>query len=250
MKTVLGLMVIGLMAGSTQAGTVLMRTDGDYTTTGDLIEGAYNAPLTTNVQEIADLVITAYSGATNHQLNADSGSLGINNKSTTSDQAARFEAGEKLILSFNKDVEITQFDFRYFDAGESFVIASSNQADFIIEYDALSDKGSDFIHTNLTIMAETEITLFAITSGNIGLEGLEMSVLGGSGNLVLSLAMSNSMSVVTADFDGTAAGTYVMQTSTNLASNVWNTVSAPFSSDTNWVIEATNRAEFYRVVPQ
>lgn len=244
------LVVLGMLVGVVDAETVLLSTSTNYISTGEAIEGTYNSALETNVQEIAGLVIRARTDATNHQINADSGSLGINNISTTSDKAARFETGEHLILSFSKDIEITQFNFRYFEAGESFVIASSNQADFVIEYDALSDKGSDFINTNLTVYANTEITLYVITSGNIGLEGLDLSVLGSSGDLVLSMERSNSMMQVSAGFDGTATTSYVLQSSTNLTSNVWNTISGTFSSDTNWVLETTNSAVWYRAIAE
>lgn len=242
------LVVIGMLLGVVHAETVLFATSTNYISTGEAIEGAYKIVLSTNVQEIADLMISARTDSTNHQINADSGSLGINDKTTASDQAARFETGEKLVISFSKDVEITQFDFRFFDAGESFAIAASNQADFIIEYDALSDKGSDFINTNLIVTAQTEISLYANTSGNIGLEGFEVSVLGSSGDLFLTLEASDSMMLVSADFSGVGSGSYVLQTSTNLASNVWNTVSGEFNTDTNMNFNTTYDVQYFRAI--
>lgn len=244
------ILIAGLLVGITKAETVQFSTSTNYISTGEAIEGTYNMALQTNVQEIAGLLITARTDATNHQINADSGSLGINNKSTTGDEAARFEAGETLILSFSKEVEITQFDFRYFDAGESFVIASSNQADFIIEYDALTDKGSDFITTNLTVTAETEIYLSAITSGNIGLEAMELSVVGGSGALFFSFEISNAWINIEADFDGASTTNYVLQSSTNLTSNVWNSVTGTFNADTNWSFNADKAVEYFRIIEQ
>ncbi|MDF7825404.1 hypothetical protein P4B35_15365 [Pontiellaceae bacterium B12227] len=249
-RSVSTILIIFLLVGITKAETVQFSTSTNYISTGEAIEGTYDMALQTNVQEIAGLLITARTDATNHQINADSGSLGINNTSTNADQAARFEAGETLILSFSKDVEITQFDFRYFDAGESFVIASSNQADFVIEYDALTDKGSDFIETNLTVTAGTEITLSVITSGNIGLEAMELSVVGGTGELFLSMEASNDWINIDVDFDGAAATNYVLQSCSNMVSNLWNTVSGTFNADTNWNFSTTNQCRFFRVIEQ
>jgi len=64
--------------------------------------------------------------------------------------------------------------------------------------------------------------------------------------LTLSFAHSNDTSYVAATFDGAATADYVLQSTDNLASNDWSTVSAPFTSDTNIVVETTNHCGFYR----
>jgi hypothetical protein len=78
----------------------------------------------------------------------------------------------------------------------------------------------------------------------------EVVELPATGELFLSLESSNSMTFVNADFDGAVTTNYVLQSSTNLASNVWNTVSGTFSSDTNWIVEVTNGSSFYRAIVQ
>lgn len=71
-----------------------------------------------------------------------------------------------------------------------------------------------------------------------------------SGNLTLVMEMSNDWINVQADFDGAATTNYVLQTSTNLASNVWNSVTGSFNSDTNWSFSLTNTATFFRAAEE
>jgi len=52
---------------------------------------------------------------------------------------------------------------------------------------------------------------------------------------------------VTATFDGAATADYLLQTTEDLVSSNWNTV-GEFTSDTNFVLAATNSQGFYRTV--
>ena len=245
-------LVVGFVVAAygANAQTIVFKTDTLKPTTGEAIEGTYNLAVSTNVPEITGLLITARTDSPNHEINADSDSLGINDASTSSDKPARFEANEILIISFNQAVEITQFDFRYFDSGETFHVAVDGQPDFLIEYESLSDKISDFINTNLVVAANTAMAFYATGTDQIGLEGIDLNVVGGTGELMLSFSTSNGTAHVSADFDGAATTNYVLQSCTNLASNDWTTVSAPFAFDTDLQIESTNNAGFYRAIAQ
>lgn len=75
--------------------------------------------------------------------------------------------------------------------------------------------------------------------------------LSSAGVLVLSLATSNGTSAVSAAFNGAAGTNYVFQYRSALSdSNGWNTVSAPFSTNTTLEIETTNHVGFYRAIAQ
>jgi hypothetical protein len=245
MKRWLGVVIAVLTGFFANAETVLFKTSTEYVTTGEVIEGGYNVDFTTNVQEIAGLQITVRSGETNQQINANSESFGINNVETIADEAARFEFDESLILSFNKTIEITQINFRFFEEGETFHISVDGEPDFLISYADLTSIGSDIIDTNLVVAANTEIRLF--TNEQIGLESMDITVLGGAGEPALSLISSNGTTYVRAGFDGMATTNYVIQSCTNLVSNGWITVSAPFSADTNMAVDTIHESVFYRL---
>ncbi|MEE9367559.1 MAG: hypothetical protein V3V05_01720 [Pontiella sp.] len=72
----------------------------------------------------------------------------------------------------------------------------------------------------------------------------------GDGVPSLALVSSNGASYVTVEFDGAATTNYVLQSSTNMVSNIWNSVSVPFAANTNWNIETINDVGFYRVIPE
>jgi len=78
----------------------------------------------------------------------------------------------------------------------------------------------------------------------------ELLLLAGDGAPTLSFSVSNGTTRVSAMFNEPATTNHVLQSCGDLASNVWSTVSAPFSVDTNWVIQATNSAEFFRIIAQ
>lgn len=68
---------------------------------------------------------------------------------------------------------------------------------------------------------------------------------------VLSMVTSNGITRVSAVFEGFNTTDYVFQHRTDLAdSNGWNTVSAPFATNTTRQIMTTNNAGFYRVTAE
>jgi len=71
----------------------------------------------------------------------------------------------------------------------------------------------------------------------------------GNNELALTFSLSNDMAYIAADFNAVATTNYVLQGTANLASNDWETVSAPFSTNSIWEIETTNQSAFYRVIP-
>jgi hypothetical protein len=79
------------------------------------------------------------------------------------------------------------------------------------------------------------------------------TIIEGSGGAVPRLIMSasNGTVSVSAVFDKSAASGFVLQHRIDFAdSNTWNTVSAPFTTGTNWNIETTNTTGFYRAMRQ
>lgn len=86
------------------------------------------------------------------------------------------------------------------------------------------------------------------------LTGLDLELFGevvelaGNSELALAFIRSNGMAYVAADFNGSATTNYVLQNSSNLASNDWTSISAPFTANTTWEVGITNRSGFYRVI--
>ncbi len=226
---------------------VLEGVDGETLTTGDLLDDIDNTGITTNVVEIPGLEITARSGAADQDINVTVDSLGITIFNSGDDTDA-FDEGEALILSFNKDIQIHRLDFNQFDVGESITVVIAGE-EIEILYSELTHKGSDYLDTNLVVLADTEIEFYTVGSSTVGLDGIDITVLGS--DPTLSLVFSNGSASVTADFDGGSPTNYVLQYCGDLVdSNGWNTISAPFASNATWQIEATNRCGFYRAMAE
>ncbi len=246
--------VLSAFGLSVQAGTLVFEGSGTTPVTGDLIDGTKDVALTTNVVEISDLQITAQSGSDRHKLNNTDSSIsfGIDDIDATSEteHTTRFDFGEKMILSFNKKVRISEINFVGFSSNAVFMVGITNQPAVVI---ADADLGSfDTYACDLEIDANHAIE-FSVGNTNsvIGLQTIDLEVLDGSGDLILSMERSNDWINVVADFDGLAVTNYVLQTSTNLTSNVWNTVTGSFNTDTNWSFNTTNSVEFFRAaVPE
>jgi len=66
----------------------------------------------------------------------------------------------------------------------------------------------------------------------------------------LVMSESNGTLSVAAVFVGASSANFVLQSCDNLASNDWNTVSAPFTTNETWEFETTNSAGFYRAMSQ
>ncbi|VGO18248.1 hypothetical protein [Pontiella sulfatireligans] len=235
------------LAGGVGAETVVFQTNSEFPTTGEFIEGAFDEAITTNVAEIAGLLVSARTGSTNHQINANGYSLGINNKLTPVDAEERFEAGESLFLSFSKDVEISKLDFRNFELDETFTLSVQGKAAVVILGSSLDNLSQDYIWTNISVGAHTDIEFYTTEDGEIGLDSMDLTVAEGTDELILSFGSSNGVSQIAVDLNGAAATNYVLQRCDDLASNDWKRVST-FWTDTNWVVEATNNSGFYRAV--
>lgn len=239
-----------LMAISAYAETIVLHSGGSTAvTTGDHIDEADENGIWTNVVEITGLNIFAKSGGPEQDVNALVGSLGIDSDGPD-DESGRFEDGESLTLVFDKDVEITRLDFRYFDSNEVMVVSFEGMFDLSVAFTNLTHKNSDYLDTNITASAGTEITFYVGTTNSvIGLDMMDVEVLEDTGGMMLQLETSNEWIKVSADFNGTeTAANYVLESSTNLTSNGWSVVSAGFSADTNWVMPAAHPAAYYRAV--
>jgi hypothetical protein len=249
MKAHAWLVVIGMMVGVVSGETVHFDgVSGAQVTTGDLLDGADHLGLTTNVVEISGLNISAWSGGTNQIVKTLVDSMGIN-RDQENPEYIRLDNGEMLTLSFDKDIEITKLDFNHFDDGETITISFEEMFDIPLSWSNLSQKSSDYLLTNIVVSAGTKITYFIDnTNSVIGLDGIDLTVIGGAGDLILSLDSSNSMMFVNAEFDGAAITNYVIQSCTNLTSNVWNTVSSEFNVSTNMSFNATNDAQYFRAI--
>lgn len=250
--TVLG---AGLVVLGAESQTIILKGDNTTTTTGELITGARDVPVATNVHEIAGLVVTAHSGSNRHEINttASAISLGIDDKDKTvaeGDTTTRLDPGEVMTLSFNKTLQISAIDMVGFNSNSLFVVAVDGQAPLEIGYADLPNKTSQIFYSNLVIEAGTEIGFYVgNTNSVIGLQAIDVTVLEGAQEIFLTLASSNGMAHVAVEFAGVPTANYVLQRSGHLASNDWQAVSAPFSTNADWMVDTANPAGFFRVVP-
>ena len=227
----------------TFAVTLNFKTDDRLDTTGEGIEGVHNVPFTTNVAEVIGLKITARSDNQDHEINADSSGMGINNELIGDDQPARFEVSEKMVLSFDKDIEIKTLDLRFFDTNDLFVVEAGASL-LEITYDLLSHKTHDLIHTNIFISSHTDIQ-FQLTAGdNVALEALELIVIDSSASL--SIAASNQWVYVEADVVG--YDEYELEGANSLLSKNWHSIDI-FTTSTNWIFQRIDPTYFYRLNP-
>ncbi|MDF7807641.1 hypothetical protein P4E94_09345 [Pontiellaceae bacterium B12219] len=242
MKKASCLAVVGLLAGGATAETVVFKGSSSGDTTGALLKAVKNNPLTTNVYEIAGLNITARSGSDRHKLNAtaSSNSFGIDDIDVSSpdEHTTRFDFTEHMIVSFDKKLQINAIDFVGFESNSVFVVEVEGQPSHQITE---GDLGSYEVYsTEIVVDPGVEIDFYVgNTNSVIGLQSMDITVLDENGEVYLSLETSNSMSYISAEFDGASITNYVIQSSTNLASNVWNTVSGTFSTDTNMSFTTT-----------
>jgi hypothetical protein len=237
-----------MLVGGANAQTIIFDNGGGSAlTTGDLLDEVPEAGLTTNVVEISGLNISARPGAGGQKINTTATSLGVT-IFNSGDDADRFDDGEVMILSFDKKIEITEFDMVGFDSNSAFSVEIDGLAPIEITYEDLPNKVSQYFTTNLIVDANTDIQFYVGNSNSvIGLQSMDVNVLDGSGELFLTLETSNSMMFINADFDGAATTNYMLQSCTNMVSNVWNDVSA-FSADTNWSMGTEEQTEYFRVI--
>lgn len=235
------LVLILIMIASVSLGNTL-NFDHSEGSTGSLIEGVRNISFTTNVPEIVGLNITARSDNEDHQLNANADGIGIN-VNLISDEPARFENGEKMILSFDKNILITRFDFRFFEDHERFIIEHGSET-LEITWDMLSNKNSDFIDTNVVVAANTDIAFFTVSTNVIAVESLELQVLENDNLPPLTLISSNSMLHLSAEVEAPSERQFSLEASNTLEIDSWNSLSI-FSESTNWVINPTEDKQFF-----
>ncbi len=249
-KLVRAAWMVFVMGSAASAQMVFLEgVDTGTLTTGDLLDGADNTGITTNVVEIPGLEITARSGATNQDINVTSGSMGITIFNSGDDTDA-LDEGEKLILSFSKEIRINRLDFNQFSTGESIMVVVDGDATEIHDL-ALSNRNSDYLDTNWVVSAHAEIEFFTTGASTVGLDGIDLTVLEASSEPTRSLVSSNGATTVSAAFDEANSTGYILQYRSDLAdSNGWNTVSAPFASNATWQILTTNSAGFYRAIAQ
>lgn len=242
-------LVAGLVAANVQAETLVFRMDGAEAVTGDHIDGAGWAGITTNVVEIEGLQITASTGAENQTINGTGSANSMGIKIHGSGHSTRFDQGETMTLSFSKKVNITAFDLVGFDSNAVFVVDITGAPAIQIGEEALA--AYETYPCDLTLDAGTTLSLSVGNSNSvIGLQAMELAVMEETGGMSLSLSSSNGMAYVAAGFSETATTNYVLQSCTNLTSNVWATVSDSFSADTNWSFNASNEVRFYRIIEQ
>jgi len=66
----------------------------------------------------------------------------------------------------------------------------------------------------------------------------------------LSILSEGSNFSISASFERSSSENYILEYCSNLTSGTWITVSAPFSSNSNWQVATTNLAGFYRVTKE
>jgi len=244
------LVMVGLLVSGAKAQMISFEGINEETvTTGNLLEDVRNFGITTNVQEIGGLIISARSGGSEQKLNANNDFFGVDSDGS-SDVADAFEVGEKMVVSFNKDIRITRIDFNRLGGDETFSVGIDGQPIVVARYDDLAHKSFGYFDTDLTISAGTEIEFYTTGDSVVGLDGIDVSVLNPRREFDLSVVHSNGMAHVTAKFNETATTNYVLQSCNSLTSNVWKTVSSSFASSTNWTLETPNDCGFYRVIAE
>jgi hypothetical protein len=245
--------IAGLLAvvGCVQAQMIdFTAISGDAITTGERIDGVRQLGITTPVVEISGLHLTARSGSATQTINALNASCGIDSDGS-GDHSSRLEAGEQLIISFDRDIQINRFDFNHFFSNEVITVAIEGMGDLVIDDEALSNRVSDYLDTNLVVSADTEITFYTISDYDIGLDGLDITVLDPIKEFALSVDMTPGNEKVMASFSSEASTNYVLQYRNGLTdSNGWSTASAPFSTNSTWEIETTHTSGFFRAIIQ
>ena len=238
--------ILVLMTTHTMATTIdFKKSEGS---TGLLIDGVKNSPITTNVAEVLGLKITVRSDDVNHELNAVTDGFGINDLlDTNMNERVRFNEGEKLVLSFDKDIVITQFDFQFFDDGEHFFVEHSTGV-LDITWDDLSHKSSDYIYTNLVVSANSDIGFYVTGSDNIGLQSLNVDVLDSNQLPFLTLTHSNHLLHLSAEVENPSGKLFLLNSALALDTNAWEPINT-FSTSTNWVFTSTNEIHFFHTAP-
>ena len=176
-STIWGLALLLLFPMVGNAGTIVFEGSSSTTTTGELFENVSNAWATNQVVEFQGLELRARTDDPSHTLNANNGYFGINSD-LVGERADAFDAGEKMVLSFDSPVRIDLLDFNLFDSGEEFTVTVGGQNAAIIAYDDLDNKSSDYIgfDPGIIVSANTEIRFFA-SSGTIGLDAMGVTVI-------------------------------------------------------------------------
>ena len=217
--------LVVLVCTSVEAGTLVLHNGGTNTVTGDLLDEVDELWITTNTIEIPELTMSARAGNAGKKIKCHDQQPRRNRTWDRGDTTDRFDYGETMIISFDKTVEITEIDMVGFASNSTFVVDIGDLGPFTITYDDLASKSAQHFPTSIVVEADTDISLYAgNTNSVIGLQFIDLNVLESAGALYLSFQTSNDWITVEADFDGTAVTNYVLQSSTNLTSNVWNSV--------------------------
>ena len=247
------LVMVGLLVSGAKAQRIVFEgIDETTVTTGNLLKDVRDVGITTNVQEIGGLIISARSGGSEQKLNTtngDEGSFGVNTDNMA-DETDAFEAGEKLIISFNRSIQLNRIDFNRLQSGETFTIAGVGLDNVEIAYADLANKTYGYFDTNLTISAGSEVELYTTGDSVVGLDGIDVTVLGSRKELDLSIVHSSGTTHLVATVNETSSSNYALQCCDNLASNVWTTISGSFATSTNWMFESSNSCGFYRVIAE
>jgi hypothetical protein len=148
MKRILTSLLMLACALCAGADTVFFETgETTQTTTGDSLDGIGTNWTAVSVVEISGLTVSMATLLDGQTLNANKGDFGVKS-GLTGEVDDRFDYGETVLMSFNKDIQITQIDFSDFDSGETFnfIIGSVTNS---IAWADLDNQSSDYIE-NLT----------------------------------------------------------------------------------------------------
>lgn len=175
MKRIFAILILTAGALSAGAATVVLTTDG--TSTGDSLDGIGTTPTAVSVVEIPGLTLTFSTALEDHTLNANAGDFGVDSL-FSGEVNDRFDHGETVFMSFDKDVGITKLDFSDFDSGETFnfIIGSVTNA---VAHADLSNKTSDYIENfTWTVSAGETIRLEVDGVGDsLSLDSLDMTII-------------------------------------------------------------------------
>jgi len=171
---ILGITLAGLVI-PTQASLIVFTTDG--TSTGDYLDGIGAIPTSVDVVEIPGLTLTIATATDGHTLNSNSGDFGVDSD-VPGDVNDRFDFGEAVLMSFNKDVRINKIDFSNFDDGETFQ-CTIGTAVHTIAYSDLDNKVSDYIENlKWDVSAGTTIRMEVTSAGDsLSMDQLDITVI-------------------------------------------------------------------------
>jgi hypothetical protein len=228
--------------------------------TGSLKDKSEGATLTSVDNNIVLTSVSISSSSSSRTNTVTSGrALGINSAGSTG-AAAVFSTADATswTVEFNQDVTLQQLLFTGFgyaqdiasitvEGAGTYQFAGSTETDDALWITGTQDRVYTF-DTPVEIPAGTNVTITSMGSNDWGLGGIVVTVRDPILKPVLGiLTLGNQVTVTASNL--TASVTNTLYSKTNLTDSVWSLAGAGVFgvTETNWVLNATNSASFFRV---